>query len=209
MIQSWGPEQARYSVFGVRIKLNLLPCPSDNASSQHLTLMMHCKYTSSQDCQSGDGTSLGKPIQKQVQFNYRTEGVLMFLGEKTFVPEVDMLCIVVQPLQCGGLTNTLKHLKRVHTDFVMRVLLKQRWKVKIATPFHANKHTDRKKTKKTHNHNNPTKITNLQMLAIICSSKKLYKNIVRSDLPYHIKKNIAFGGFLFLFIYLFQCKHSF
>jgi len=41
-----------------------------------------------------------------------------------------------------------------------------------------------KKTKKTHNHNNPTKITNLQMLAIICSSKKLYKNIVRSDLPY-------------------------
>lgn len=83
-------------LFGARIKLNLLPHPSSNASSQHLTLMMHCTDTSPQDCQSKDGTSLDKQIQEQVQFNYRTEGILMFLGDKMLVPRINKLCIAVQ-----------------------------------------------------------------------------------------------------------------
>lgn len=57
---------------------------------------MHCSSTSPQDCQSEDGTSLDKQIQEQVQFNYRTEGAMMFLGEKTLVPRINMLCIAVQ-----------------------------------------------------------------------------------------------------------------
>lgn len=91
-----GLGQALYSVFGARIKPNLLPHPSGNASSQHLTLMMHCTNTSPQDCQPEDGTSSKKQIQEQVLFNYRTEGVLMFLGDKMLVPRINMLCIAVQ-----------------------------------------------------------------------------------------------------------------
>lgn len=57
---------------------------------------MHCSSTSPQDCQSEDGTSSDKQIQEQVQFNYRTEGALMFLGDKTLAPRINMLSIAVQ-----------------------------------------------------------------------------------------------------------------
>lgn len=67
-----------------------------NASSQHLISVMHCTNTSPQDCQSEDGTSLEKQIQEWAQFNYRTEGVLRLLGDKTPVPRINMLCIAVQ-----------------------------------------------------------------------------------------------------------------
>lgn len=58
--------------------------------------MMHCSQTSPRDRQSEDGTSLDKKIQEQVQFNYRTEGALMFLGDKMLVPRINMLCVAVQ-----------------------------------------------------------------------------------------------------------------
>lgn len=50
--------------------------------------------------------------------------------------ETNHLCqeLICSALLCSGLTNMLKHLKRVHTDFVKRVILKQRWKVKILIP---------------------------------------------------------------------------
>lgn len=60
------------------------------------TQMMYCSRASPQHRQSEDGTSLDKQIQEQVQFNYRTEGALIFLGDKPLVPRINMLRIAVQ-----------------------------------------------------------------------------------------------------------------